>query len=161
MGSPKAETTLPANIHPQFASKLQNNPPNMSQNLISGISKFEKMFSDEITSYTSITSETLSQNFLFFIFFANLNPATQIQYFGRSPQSNLCWPLPNYPDRHLIPSFRRPKVFVALSLEPTVTTTTSLSSSSLMVFDLRLGNLHQSFSPSSPVTVTICSNGLS
>ena len=63
MGPPTARTIISTSVDPQSKPNLQNNPPTTLRILTSRILKLEKLFSDETTSYTSITSGIYSHLF--------------------------------------------------------------------------------------------------
>ena len=62
-GPSRAKTNNPANAGLQPILNTQEDPPTKVQNLASRICKLEKLFADEITTYTSITAGIRSQYF--------------------------------------------------------------------------------------------------
>ena len=74
MGPPKAEKNLPTYADSQLTCNTQDTSSKLMKNVSSGISKLEKIFSDEITTYTSVTSAFHSQNFLFYDKIRKLEP---------------------------------------------------------------------------------------
>ena len=56
VGSPRAKTNNSANADFQHTLNTQEAPPSMVQNLAAELSKLEKLFTDEIATYTSITA---------------------------------------------------------------------------------------------------------
>ena len=63
MGRSRAKTNISANADFQPLLKTQEVPPTAVQNLASRIGKLEKLFADEITTYTSITAGIHSHYF--------------------------------------------------------------------------------------------------
>ena len=83
MGPPGAKTISSANADFQPTLNTQEAPPTTVQNLTSRIYKLEKLFTDEITTYTSITAGSILNTFSCMIKFANSNLAIQMLSFGR------------------------------------------------------------------------------
>ena len=69
VGLPRAETNNSVNADFQPTPNTQKTPAITAQNLTSRISKFEKLFADEIATHTYITAGIHSQNF--FVYFKN------------------------------------------------------------------------------------------
>ena len=86
VGPPRTKTNKPANADLQPTPDTQEAPSTTVQNLTSRICKMEKLFTVEISTYTSITAGIHSQHFFYTIKFASLNLAIQMLSFGRSPQ---------------------------------------------------------------------------
>ena len=61
VGSPRAKTSNSANVDFQPTPNTQEAPPTTARNLTSRICKLEKLFADEISTYTSITAGIHSQ----------------------------------------------------------------------------------------------------
>ena len=89
----------------------------------------------------------------------NLNLIIRILSSGSFRLWNLCSTPQKKHDNHLIPSLNRPQVLVVLSLGLKLMDTTSSSNFTLMVLDPLLASVHQSYSPSSLVSTTICFSG--
>ena len=83
MGPPRAKTNNSANADFQPLLNTQEVPSTTVQNLASRIGKLEKLFADEIATYTSITAGIHSQYFFCMTKSANSNPAVQMLLFGR------------------------------------------------------------------------------
>ena len=66
VGAPTAKTNNSANVDFQPTSNTQEAPPTTARNLISRICKLEKLFADEISTYTSITAGIHSQYFFLY-----------------------------------------------------------------------------------------------
>ena len=86
MEPPRAKTNYSANADSQPILNTQEAPSTTVQNLVSRIGKLEKLFTDEIATYTSITAGSILNIFSCMIKFVNSNPATQMLSFGRFPQ---------------------------------------------------------------------------
>ena len=82
----RAITNNSANADFQHTLNTQEAPPNTVQNLASRSCKLEKMFADEITSYTSITAGIHSQYFFLYDKIRQLEPGNQMLSFGNFPQ---------------------------------------------------------------------------
>ena len=74
MGPSRAKTNNSANAGLQPILNTQEDPPTTVQNLASRICELEKLFADEITTYTSITAGIPSQNFLLYDKIHQLEP---------------------------------------------------------------------------------------
>ena len=74
MGPSRAKTNISANAGLQPIFNTHEDPPTTVQNLASRICKLEKLFSDEITTYTSITAGIHSQYFLLYDKIRQLEP---------------------------------------------------------------------------------------
>ena len=85
---PKVETILPTNADSQSTSNTQGNSSKLMQNSTSRISKLEKLFSDEITSYASITSGIDSQYFFFCYKIRQLEPGGSDSMLWKIPSVN-------------------------------------------------------------------------
>ena len=83
VGTAKTKTNNTANTGFQSIPNMQETT---IQNLTSRICKLEKLFANEVSTYTSITAGVHSQYFFYTIKFASLNLATQMLLFGKSPQ---------------------------------------------------------------------------
>ena len=86
VGPSRAKTNYSANAGFQPILNAQEDPPTTVQTLASRICKPEKLFADEITTYTSITAGIHSQFFSCMIKFASLNLAIQMLPSGKVPQ---------------------------------------------------------------------------
>ena len=86
VGPPRAKTNNSVNEDFQPILYSQEKPPITVNNLASRICKLEKLFADEITTYTSITAGIHSQYFSCMIKFASLNLAIQMLSSGKFPQ---------------------------------------------------------------------------
>ena len=74
MGPTKAKTNSSANADFQPTLNTQEDPATTVQNLTSRIDKLEKLFTDEITTYTSITAGIFSQYFFLYDKIRQLEP---------------------------------------------------------------------------------------
>ena len=74
MGPSRAKTNNSANAGLQLKLKAQEDPPTTVQNLASRIGKLEKLFADEITTYTSSTAGIHSQYFFLYDKIRQLEP---------------------------------------------------------------------------------------
>ena len=74
MGPSRAKTNNSVNAGLQPILNTQEYPPNTVQNLASRICKLEKLFADEITTYTSITAGIHSQYFVLYEKIRQLEP---------------------------------------------------------------------------------------
>ena len=74
MGPSRAKTNNPANAGLQPILNTQEDPPTAVQNLAPRIGKLEKLFADEITTYTSITAGIHSQYFFLYEKIRQLEP---------------------------------------------------------------------------------------
>ena len=74
MGPSRANTNNFANAGLQAILNTQEDPPTTVQNLASRICKLEKLFADEITTYTSITAGIHSQYFFLYDEIRQLEP---------------------------------------------------------------------------------------
>ena len=74
MGPPRAKTNNSANTDFQPTPNTQEAPPTTVQNLASRICKLEKLFADEIKTYTSITAGIHSQYFFLYYKIRQLEP---------------------------------------------------------------------------------------
>ena len=83
VGTAKTKTNNTANADSQ---PIPNTQETTIQNLTSRICKLEKVFANEVSTYTSITAGVHSQYIYYTTKFASLNLATQMLLFGRSPQ---------------------------------------------------------------------------
>ena len=83
VGTAKTKTNNTTNTDSQ---PIPNTQETTIQNLTSRICKLEKLFANEVSTYTSITAGVHSQYFCYTIKFASLNPAIRMLLFGRSPQ---------------------------------------------------------------------------
>ena len=86
MGSPGAKTNNSSNADFQPLLNKQDVPSTTVQNLAARIGKLEKLFTDEVATYTSITAGSNLNTFSCMIKFANSNPAIQMLSFGKFPQ---------------------------------------------------------------------------
>ena len=77
VGPPRTKTNKSANADFQPTPNTQEAPSTTVENLTSRIFKLEKLFADEISTYTSITAGIHSQYF-YMIKFASLNLAIQM-----------------------------------------------------------------------------------
>ena len=75
MGPPRVKTNYSANADSQPILNTQKAPSTTVQNLVSRIGKLEKLFTDEIATYTSITAGTHSQNFFLYDKIRQLEPS--------------------------------------------------------------------------------------
>ena len=125
------------------------------QNLTSGISKLEKLFTDETATYTSNTA-----GIHFHYFFRQLEVGNSDAIILKIPSVKFVFHSAKVaPHHHLIPSLNRPQVLVILFSGLIPMDTTSSSSSTLMVLDPLLVSVHQFYSPFSLVNTTIFFNG--
>ena len=161
MGPSRAKTNSSVNAGLQPILNTQEDPPTTVQNLASRICKLEKLFADEIKTYTSITAGIPSQYFSCMIKFASLNLAIQMLSSGKFPQWSLYLTPQKRPDHHLTPSLNRPQVLVVLSSGLIPMHTTFSSTSILMVLEPLWASVIQYYSPSSLATTTIFWNGTS
>ena len=76
MGPSRAKTKNSANAGLQPIRNTQEDPPTTVQNLASRICKLEKLFADEITTYTSITAGIHSQYFFLYDKIRQLEPGS-------------------------------------------------------------------------------------
>ena len=74
VGSPRAKTNNSAKLDFQPTPNTQEAPATMLQNLTSRISKLEKFFADEMSTYTSITAGIHSQYFFLYGKIRQLEP---------------------------------------------------------------------------------------
>ena len=74
VGPPRTKTNNSANVDFQPTQNTQEAPATMVQNLTSRISKLEKLFADEISTYTSITAGIHSQYFFLYDKIRQLEP---------------------------------------------------------------------------------------
>ena len=76
MGPPRAKTNYSANADSQPILDTQEAPSTTVQNLVSRIGKLEKLFTDEIATYTSITAGIHSQYFFLYDKIRQLEPGS-------------------------------------------------------------------------------------
>ena len=74
MGPPRAKTNISANADFQPLLNTQENPSATVQNLTARIGKLEKLFTDEVATYTSITAGIQSQYFFLYDKIRQLEP---------------------------------------------------------------------------------------
>ena len=74
MGSPRAKTNNSSNADFQPLLNTQEVPPTTVQNLAARIGKLEKLFTDEVATYTSITAGIQSQYFFLYDKIRQLEP---------------------------------------------------------------------------------------
>ena len=86
VGPPRTKTNNTANVDFQPIPNTHEASSTTIQNLTSRICKLEKQFANEVSTYTSITAGVHSQYFLLYDKIRQLDPATQMPSFGRSPQ---------------------------------------------------------------------------
>ena len=125
VGTAKTKTNNTTETESQPTPNSQEAPSTKLQNLTSRISKLEKFFAKELSSYTSITAGTTPNTFSYTINFASSNLDIQMSIFGKFPQWNLYSTLQKWLDHHLISSLSRPQVLAALSSVLTPTDSTS------------------------------------
>ena len=85
MGPSRVKANNSANAGLQPILNTQGDPPTTVQNLASGICKLEKLFADEITTYTSITAGIRSQYFFLYDKFRQLEPGNSSAIIWKIP----------------------------------------------------------------------------
>ena len=85
MGSPRAKTNNSANADFQPTPNTQEAPLITVQNLTSRYSKLEKLFTDQIATYTSITAGVHSQNFFLYVKIRQLEPGNSDSIIWKIP----------------------------------------------------------------------------
>ena len=135
LGPSRAKTNNPANAGLQLILNTQEDPPTTVQNLASRICKLEKLFADEITTYTSVTAGIQSQDFFLYDKIRQLEPGISDAIIWKIPSVKFVFDSAKRPDHHLTPSLNRPQVLVVLSSGLIPTDTTFSSNSILMVLD--------------------------
>ena len=158
VGPARAESNNAANANFQSSTNKQETPPITAQNLTWRTSKLEKLFADEMALYRSITAEIRSQYFFLF---------DKIRQLEVGNSDAIIWKIPS------VKFFLLRKV-AQPSSDPLIEPATGFSSpifrtlphgynisskSTVMVLDPLLASVLQSYSPSSLVIATICSNG--
>ena len=85
MGPSRAKTNKSANSGLQPIINTQEDPPTTVQNLATRICKLEKLFADEITTYTSITAGFHSQYIFLYDKFRQLEPGNSDAVIWKNP----------------------------------------------------------------------------
>ena len=160
VGPPRTKTNNTANADFQPTPNTQEAPSTTVQNLTSRICKLEKLFADELSTYTSITAGIHSQYFFLYDKLPQLEPGHSDVIVWKIPSVKFVFDSAKVArPSHLIPSLSRPLALVVLSSGPTPMDTTSSSNSTRMVLDPLQASVLQFYSPSSQETMTIFSNG--
>ena len=154
-----AKTKISANADFQRTPSTQEAPPITAQNPTSRISKLKKLFADEIATYTSITAGIHSQYFFLCDKIRQLEAGKSDAIIWIIPSVKFVFDSAKVARPYLTPSLKRPQVLVVPSSGLIPMDTTFSSNSTLMLLDPQLASVHQSYSPSSLVTTTICFNG--
>ena len=159
MGPLKAETAIYTNAGSQFASNTQDNPSSLMQNLILRICLLQKLFSEEITTYTSITSGIHSQYFLLDDKFRQLKSGNSDIILWKIPSVKFVFDSAKVSRLSSNPIIEPDMSFGSLAFRIHPHDYNFLSIYTLMVLDLLPGSVHQFFSPSSQATMTSCYDG--
>ena len=153
MGPSRAKTNSSADAGLQPILNTIEDPPTTVQNLASRICKLEKLFADEITTYTSITAGIHSQYFFLYDKLRQLEP-------GNSDA--IIWKIPSV--KFVFDSAKKARpssdpliepVLVVLSSGLIPMDTNFSTNSILMVLDPLRANVLQYYLPSSLATTTI------
>ena len=159
MGPPRAKTNSSANTDFQPTLNKREAPPTRAQNLASTICKLEKVFADEVTTYTSITAGIHSQYFFLYDKVRQLEPGNAEIIIWNVPSVKFVYDSQKWLDHHQIPSLNRPQVSVVISSGLILMDTTSSSNFTLMVLGPLLASVLQYYSSFSSATTTFFSNG--
>ena len=159
MGSPRAKTKNSSNADFQPLLNTQEVPSSTVQNLAARIGKLEKLFTDEVATYPSITAGIQSQYFFLY---------DKIRQLKTGNSDVIIWKIPSVKFVFESAKVARP------SSDPLIDPATSCSSPifrthphgynffikfTLMVLDPLLASVLQYYSPSSLAITTIFSNG--
>ena len=154
-----AKTNNSAKVDFQPTPNTQEAPATMVQNLTSRISKLEKLFADETSTYTSITAGTHSQ--YFFLYDKN-------RQLERGNSDVIIWNIPSVKFVFDFAKVARPSSdpliepatsFISLIFKTHPMDTISSSNSTHMVLDTLLASVLQFYSPSSLEATTTFSKG--
>ena len=149
VGPPRSKTNKSANIHFQPTADTQEAPSTAVQSLTSKICKLEKLFADEISTYTSITAGVHSQYFFLNDKIRQLEPGNSDVIIWKIPSVKLVFGSAKVARPSSDPLIEAATSFVVPFSGLTPMDTTSPSNSTLMVLDPLLASLLQIYSLSS------------
>ena len=115
MGPSRAKTNNSASAGLQPILNTREDPPKTVQNLASRIRKLEKLFADEITTYTSITAGIYSQYFFLYDKIRQLEPGNSDAIIWKIPSVKFVFDSAKKARPLSDLSLNRPQVLVVLS----------------------------------------------
>ena len=115
VGPSREKTNNSVNAGLQPILNTQEVPPTTVQNLASRICKLEKLFADEIATYTSITAGIHAQYFFLYDKIRQLEPGNSDAIIWKIPWVKFVFDSAKRLDHHLTPSLNRQQVLVVLS----------------------------------------------
>ena len=158
MGTAKTKTNNTAHTDSQ---PIPNTQKTTIQNLTSRICKLEKLFANEVSTYTSITAGVHSQYFLLYDKIRQLEPGNSDVIIWKIPSVKFVFDSAKVARPYQIHSSSQLQVLAAPFSGPTRMATISSSNSTRMVSDTLRVSVLRFYSHSSRETMTIFSNGLS
>ena len=159
VGPPRTKTNNSANVDFQRTPNTKEAPSTMVQNLTSRICKLEKVFADEISTYTSVIAGIHYQYFFLYDKIRQLEPGTSDAIFWKIPSVKFVFDSAKVARPSFDPLIEPATSFSGPTFRTHPMDTTSSSNSTLMVSDPLLASVLQFDSPSSLATTTIFSNG--
>ena len=156
VGTAKTKTNNTANTDFQ---PIPNTQETTIQNLTSRICKLEKLFANEVSTYTSITAGVHSQYFLLYDKIRQLEPGNSDVIIWKIPSVKFVFDSAKVARPSLDPLVEPTTSFSSPILGPTRMATISSSNSTRMVSDPLRVSLLRFYSHSSRETMTIFSNG--
>ena len=159
VGPPRTKTNKIANAGFQPTPNRQEAPSTTMQNLISRICKLEKLFADELSTYTSITAGIHSQYFFLYDKIRELEPCNSDAVIWKILSVKIVFDSAKVRRPSSDPLIEPATSFSSPIFRTHPMDTISSSNSTLMVLDPLLASVLQFYSPSSLETTTIFSNG--
>ena len=159
VGPPRIKINNTTNADLQLTTNKQETPSTTEQNLTSRICKLEKLFANEVSTYTSITAGIHSQYFFLYDKIRQLESGNSDVIIWKIPSVKFVFDSAKLARPSSDPLLNRPRVLVVLSSGLTPTGTTSSSNSIPMVLDPLQASVLQFYSPSSLEITILFSNG--